>query len=249
MGFYFQKALGAMLDVPGILITVILVLLFFTWKKKNSCRHFLLFLAIFTYLLSSGWVAKILEPEYLETRKPPSPPQAIVVLGGGSLRGNNAHLPGPYSMLRLNKAFTLWKEGKPLLILSGGSPWGEKVPSEARAMQAVLRAWGVPEEKMLLEEHSRTTWENAREVAQKVRELGIKSLYLVTSGVHLKRALLAFRHFLPEVSIYPVSAHPAYDRYPLSLEDFLPSLKAFVAIAQIFHEELGYLPYWLRLRF
>jgi uncharacterized SAM-binding protein YcdF (DUF218 family) len=249
MGFYFQKAAGAMLDAPGILITVILILLFFTRKKKNSCRYSLLFLAIFTYLLSSGWVAKILEPEYLETRKPPSPPQAIVVLGGGSLHGNDVHLPDPYSMLRLNKAFALWREGESLLILSGGSPWGKKALSEARAMQAVLREWGVPEEKILLEERSKTTWENAREVAQKVRELGIKNLYLVTSGVHLKRALLAFRYFLPEVSIYPVSAHSAYDRDPLSFEDFLPSLKAFTAVSQILHEELGYLLYWLRLRF
>lgn len=249
MGLYLQKLMGAMLEPPGILITAILILLLFTWKKKNSCRYFLLFLAIFVYLLSSGWTAKILEPEPPQTQKPPSPPQAIVVLSGGSFYENNHPLPGPYSMLRLGKAFSLWKKGEPILILSGGTLREGAVPSEARIMKEVLKEWGVPEQKIILEERSRTTWENARAVAQKITELKLNSFYLVTSGIHLKRALLAFRHFLPDTSIYPVSAHPAYDRGPLSFEDFLPSLKAFSAISQIAHEEVGYILYLLKAYF
>ena len=57
--------------------------------------------------------------------------------------------------------------------------------------------------------------------------------------------MISFQSFLPDASIIPVSAHPPYDRTPIVLSDFLPSLQAFSAFAQIIHEYLGLLVLFL----
>ena len=112
-------------------------------------------------------------------------------------------------------------------------------------MAKILLSWGVPPEDIIQEDQSRTTWENAERCADILKEKNWRSFYLVTSETHLKRSILSFRFFLPDTVIIPVSAHPPYDRAPLSFVDFLPSLQAFYAIAQIIHEYAGLLSYCL----
>ena len=48
---------------------------------------------------------------------------------------------------------------------------------------------------------------NAQETAEWVKKNNIKSLRLVTSNYHLNRAIIEFKHFMPQVKII---AHPAY---------------------------------------
>ncbi|MBV5273815.1 MAG: YdcF family protein, partial [Lamprocystis purpurea] len=51
---------------------------------------------------------------------------------------------------------------------------------------------GVPERAMVLEEQSRNTRENARFSVALLRERGIGSMVLVTSALHMRRALGLF---------------------------------------------------------
>ncbi len=81
---------------------------------------------------------------------------AIVVLGAG-LRGTQ---PGTMLTLRLQAALDQWRENpEAFLVVSGGQGPDEAVP-EAQAMADWLLAQGVPEEKILLEDRSTSTWEN-----------------------------------------------------------------------------------------
>jgi len=94
--------------------------------------------------------------------------QAVVLLGGGirpaGLDGSAPNMGAAAD--RLWMAAELMRAGKaPEVVLSGGSNPAESATSEARAMQQVLLALGVPQAAMRLEERSRNTRQNASETA------------------------------------------------------------------------------------
>ncbi len=139
----------------------------------------------------------------LEREFPPSDPAeapkagAIVVLGGAVAPG----LPprrGPELVEasdRVLHAARLFRAGKaPLVVPTGGRvPWSARARSEAAEMADLLAEWGVPREAIVLEEKARTTSENAVETAKLLRARGIRRVLLVTSSLHMRRALAAFR--------------------------------------------------------
>ncbi|HVE81116.1 MAG TPA: YdcF family protein [Candidatus Dormibacteraeota bacterium] len=93
---------------------------------------------------------------------------------------------------RTKEAASLYKQGyAPKLILSGAAqdPLG---PSNAAAMRQIAINLGVPPSAIQIEEDSRTTAENALAVAPMVRRLQAKTVILVTSPYHQKRASLSF---------------------------------------------------------
>lgn len=52
--------------------------------------------------------------------------------------------------------------------------------------------------RIILEKNSRSTMENAIEVRRIFEERGFRSMVLITSGYHMKRALYIFRHMMPD---------------------------------------------------
>ena len=116
----------------------------------------------------------------------------IVVLGA------KVHPDGSMSrslQYRCDAAFSAWKRGiAPKMILCGGRP-GEAAVSEAEAMAVYLKALGVPEEAMILEDRSRNTVENFRNARQIMLELGFADAAIVTSDYHVQRALWIARKF------------------------------------------------------
>jgi uncharacterized SAM-binding protein YcdF (DUF218 family) len=122
----------------------------------------------------------------------PVPVGAIVVLAGGSRR--NATEPGgvaptPETLERLAGGAALARRTGLPLLLSGGSV--AQGPAEADVMQATLkRDFGL--EARFLERRSRTTRENARESAALLAPAWIKNVVLVTTAVHMRRAVAEF---------------------------------------------------------
>ena len=77
----------------------------------------------------------------------------------------------------------------PILIPSGGQGSDEKIP-EARAMADYMKDKGIPEEKIILEDKSTTTYENLVNSKKIIDERdGDKYTALVTSNYHVYRAL------------------------------------------------------------
>jgi uncharacterized SAM-binding protein YcdF (DUF218 family) len=107
---------------------------------------------------------------------------AIVVLGCSS--------PARLAR-RIERGIELFRRGAaPLLLLSGG---GLGTEPEAEVMRRLALASGVPEAALLLEPHSRNTWENAEESARLLRRRGLRRVVLVSDRAHLPRAALLFR--------------------------------------------------------
>ncbi len=92
---------------------------------------------------------------------------------------------------RIDKAIEVYRKDPtpPVLIPSGGQGEDEKV-SEAEAMAAYMIEKGIPEEKIIREDRSATTFENLRNSKEIIdAQEGSKYTALVTSNYHVYRAL------------------------------------------------------------
>jgi len=137
----------------------------------------------------------------LENQYPPVPMEsvprveAIVVLGGGiAPPALGEAMPNLEARAdRVWYAARLFKAGKaPLIVLSGGSDPQYSASSEAEAMRELLLEMGVDRQAMLLESRSRNTTENARFTAELLAEQEIGPVLLVTSALHMPRAVALF---------------------------------------------------------
>lgn len=113
-----------------------------------------------------------------------------VVLGGGLFPNGTLT---PASLERTLYALSLHRRGLvPRLIFSGGVT-GEAPRPEGEVMAEFARAMGVPGDAIVVEQASRTTYENAVETAKLLRERGLRRVLLVTDPTHMYRSQLAFQ--------------------------------------------------------
>lgn len=116
----------------------------------------------------------------------------IVVHGCGLLGGERI---SPLLKGRVDKAVEIFYKmrERPELVLSGGQGSDEKI-TEARAMYNYLEKKGFPEDKMILEEKSRTTYENLKYVRNMLDSERRKHRYIfVTNDYHVFRTSLFAR--------------------------------------------------------
>ncbi len=129
--------------------------------------------------------------ETLFLRHPPGRAELALVLG---------HRDPGVAARRARHAAGLYGAGLvPRLLLSGGPVAAGA--SEASLMARVARAGGVPESALLLEEHSRNTFENAEHALLLLQEQGLLdglgAVLLVSCPWHMRRAFLVVRRTFP----------------------------------------------------
>lgn len=183
----------------------------------------------------AGWV---------QSRAPPASackaplPTTIVVLSGGASRQpdglDDYSALRPDSLQRLFAGVALWRKTPGArLVLTGGS--GRRIPDVA-LMANLAEQMGVPAKAIEVESHSRNTWENARNVAALSPPVP-KRIWLVTSGMHLPRALGAFRTFGFEPCAWrAVSANGAKG---FQWRDLVPQARATLKATFALHELIG----------
>ena len=114
-------------------------------------------------------------------------PQTIIILGSG-LFGDKVP---PLLAQRLDKGLAIYEKfnRKPVIIVSGGQGDDELI-SEAEAMTRYLMEKGVPADSILLENKSRTTFENLTFSKQLMLAQGLEQdrVVLVTNSFHALRA-------------------------------------------------------------
>jgi uncharacterized SAM-binding protein YcdF (DUF218 family) len=193
----------------------------------------------------SGWLRGS-----IEYRHPPGAisalpqAQAIVVLGGAlsppTGRAVDSNLGAAAD--RVWHAAHLFHAGKaPLVLLSGGSDPQQYRYSEARAMAGFLGDLGVPENAMLLEEASGTTRENAAFSAALLKQRGIHHVLLVTSALHMPRALKLFVE--QGLDVEPAPTDYESDQLSPGLLGWLPDTGALDGSGRAIKELVGL---WVR---
>ena len=159
---------------------------------------------------------------------------AIVVLGGGVTRRGE---PTPSTRERVLYGVGLYREEfAPLLVLSTGAPNGI---SEARAMERLALAEGVPPRAILLEEDSRNTQENLRCVHRLLRERGLRRFIIVSSPYHMGRVALVQDRLGKGTQALYAPVRPSHFYRPSNLKD------RFWKSWAVVHEYAGIAWYWL----
>jgi uncharacterized SAM-binding protein YcdF (DUF218 family) len=83
--------------------------------------------------------------------------------------------------------------GTPLVIASGGRGDGSAGPPESQALADALESRGVPATHILQETKGQATRDQAVNVSELLRARGVTKVVLVTTPVHMRRAVGAFR--------------------------------------------------------
>jgi uncharacterized SAM-binding protein YcdF (DUF218 family) len=146
---------------------------------------------------------------------------------------------------RLTNALWLYRAGRiRRIIISGGSgAVGTVAHTEARDLYTLLRLAGVPRAHILLEERSRNTRENALFTKELLtRHPDIKSLVLITSAFHQRRALGCFRRVGLQATAWPADFRTT-DRLPDPSYWLVPSPGAAGQWLLLAHEVAGYVVY------
>ncbi|ONN27174.1 hypothetical protein XJ44_05155 [Thermosipho affectus] len=231
---YLYKMIGSFVQFPGILILFfVLFSLYFLFKRRQMWRFFII-LSIFLYIISTSAFNYVVSKLFYVKEVPIPKTGTIVILGGGITNYSNHVELGSHTQKRLFKGFEVYKNLHQKIILTGGVIG--KGTTEADLMKKFLITLGVPENDILVENKSRTTKENAKNVAKIVKE---ENIILVTSYIHMKRAKMLFekytkKNIIPVVCDYPID-------FRNNFLDYLPSPQALYTFSQITHEFFGIL--------
>lgn len=175
-----------------------------------------------------------------------SPPaDAIVLLGGGIGSNTNVY---PYAEMsggsdRVWHAARLYKAGKaPIIIASGVEGRAAHLP--------LLIDLGVSESDVIFEDESRNTEENAKFVEKTMTDKvsGKPKVLLVTSVWHMRRSVLMFKRYAPQLEIIP--APTDYEAtvstgHAFSITELLPDVNMLGVNTRCLKEYIGYWGYVL----
>ena len=224
--FIIKKIIEAFLFPPGIVVTVLVVIAVYLRKRTKSGAVMCAVLAAVCWAGAARVVTRAvlrpLERAYSVPAKAEG--DVIVLLCGGAgdvpidISAAAALYPATmqrtYAVARLQK-----KTGLPVIV-SGGAPFSDT--PEAVAAARYLAELGIPKDKIVTEEASRDTFENAAFTLKLCREKGYKKIILVTSGYHMPRSVYLFKKAgCTEIVPYPYG-HLAPAARRLRLRDFLP---------------------------
>jgi uncharacterized SAM-binding protein YcdF (DUF218 family) len=197
---FFSKFLPLFVYPLGLASLLLLVMLIF-WKKRKFALTLGIIALVFLFLGGNKYVAyslaRSLEWQYLPAATP-AKADVIVVLGGAT---EPALAPRPEVELnaaadRLVHGAHLYQEGiAPHLLLSGGDIDFLTLSSTSPAsdMESIMEMLGVPANAMWLQGKSQNTYEDALYSCQMIKDKGAKTIVLVTSAIHMPRAVGVFK--------------------------------------------------------
>ncbi len=242
------KLLTALIQPLGAALALLALALVLRRGWPRLARGLATAAVLWLWAWSTPWVSDSLR-HAIERQYPELPvvqlPQAdvIVVLGGAMdppappLR---QHADLGAAADRIWHAARLYQAGKaPRLLISGGRlPWTPGEMSEATAMVGLLSSLGVPPSALLLEGESRTTRENALYTRELLAAQRLQRVLLVTSALHMPRAVALFRAAGIDVIPAPTDTEVIPSRTHTAL-DLLPSASALEGSSRAIKELLG----------
>lgn len=183
------------------------------------------------------WVTRDYQPVEMS-----NVPQAdmIILLGGGISPADRLNPSADLNQAadRMMTAAQLYHAGKASKILLSGGTDSHYLNSEAQAMANMLMLLGIPKSVLILEESSRNTRENATFSSSNLQAESVKRALLVTSALHMRRALNDFSRAGIELTAVPTDFEA---RARATWRQFIPSTQALDVSARAFKEWLAWL--------
>lgn len=249
---HFNHYIGFLTSpLTGVSLLFVLWCVLLLLRKRRIASVCVVLGIAFLWLFSSGIMLRVLSAylfssEYRNCSIASLPDAAvIVVLGGGMGKpaGFSTHPELFVASDRVWHAARLWNAGKASKIAVSGS-------SERYAALPYLLDLGIPEDAILVDDKSRNTEENAKLVQELLSNImpgaGKQKVLLVTSAWHMKRALLMFERYAPDLEIVPAptdfEAVECINR-KITIWDFIPSAETLYRNTYLFKEVVGYWGY------
>jgi uncharacterized SAM-binding protein YcdF (DUF218 family) len=247
--FTLKKIITFLILPPGLFIVLALLLGLRMLRRRVKYGVWTIGLAFLIYLMSIPPVGNSLMGSLEREWSIPEKVQGdvIVLLGGGVYSGvpdiSGRGFPSSSTLSRMLMAVRIQHLTGAPIIISGGRVygWGD---AEAEVAGRIMKDLGVPADRLIMEDKSRDTMENARAVKEICQREGWRQPILVTSAWHMRRSLIAFRKAGMEPKAFPADflVDPHRSRH---WTDFQPDMGALSETATAMHEYLGILYYWL----
>jgi uncharacterized SAM-binding protein YcdF (DUF218 family) len=250
-----SELIASLASVTGLILGLLLgVVWLFAAPASRGPRRWIAALSIVYVVATVHGISRIVSwplrrgfHSFVAADGPPAP-RAIVLLGAGAktVHGQTQKigiltLGGASRVLEAARVFRVL--GDPWIISSGGAPGGYDMIPESETMKRALVELGVPAERILLESTSRVTRDEAVLTARMLRDRGIRSCIVVTSDLHMRRALATFRRA-------GLEATPAVARDPLDAQSkwlsWLPTRQGMEYSQEVVHDYVGFAWYWFR---
>ena len=213
MTFIFGKLVWAVLQPGNLLLLCLLagMLLLLRGRRRGELLVAVAAIGLLLFAVAPIGPAMMLALEQRFPRPPKLPDriEGILVLGGAvetriSLAYGETVFNGSIARVLAGAALAR-KHPEAKLALVGGE--GELFPvgfAEARATQSFVLEEGIPATRLIIEERSRSTHENAVFAKALIRPAPGQHWVLVTSAYHMPRAVASFRAADWPVIPYPV---------------------------------------------
>lgn len=207
--FMLKKVLTPFLLPPGIfIITLIFTSVWFLYKKNWKAGIVTMVFGCFAWALSiapvSDTMIRSLESGYSIPQKVEG--DVIILLGLGvydkapDLSGLGAPTDGYLN--RIVTSVRLQKRLNIPIVVTGAKPLKFSV-SEDHIVKRFLMDLGVSDKKIIIEDKSKDTFENAKFAKEICVKWGFANPILVTSAFHLRRAIMSFEMVGLEVLPFP----------------------------------------------
>ena len=244
---YVIKVIVGFILPPGLFV-LLLVIAGLTYRHLKPLPMLALVFALVIYVCSIPLTADFLMRS-LESKFRPASSQSpalqtadvLIMLGGGatldtpSLSGQG-NLSGSGAN-RLLTIASLYRQTKLPIILSGGQVFPDD-GNEAQIAKRELMLLGVPETKIITEDKSKNTEQNALYTNVLLQRYGFRHPVLVTSAFHMQRSVLDFH--LQGVSVVPYPTDYQSSLQPrFYINQFVPSAHALSLTSTAVHEYLG----------
>lgn len=232
------------------LAAILALLLLWLLTRRRGFLTTVVVVTLLLWLAATPWLSRSVQ-SLLEHRAGEAVAEslpradAIVVLGGTlsppAASGGDANLSSAAD--RLVYAARLYALGKaPVILISGGMRDGAASDAESVHAGALLAGWGIPESAILTETESINTYENAVYSKLMLDQHGLKTVLLVTSAMHMPRALATFR-------TAGITATPAPTDFeasgpgPSGLHAWIANPAALELTTRVLKEYVGWLVY------
>jgi Uncharacterized conserved protein len=191
-------ALGALLAFGG-------------WRRAGGTAAALAALILFValYTTAGGVALQALETRFARPQQEPQDLTCILVLGGALENEVTTSRGG----IEFNQAAERFVEALRLalrhpqarILISGGDgSISGAYEGEADASERFFSAFGIPGDRLVKENASRTTYENAQQTKDVLVREGLSDCLLVTSAFHMPRSVALFRKAEIPVTPWPV---------------------------------------------
>ncbi len=252
MFFVLSKVLWFVTNPGNMLLLFLLLGMTLLWTRwRRAGRRLVSAVAVIGVTLAvfpfGGWLVGVLEDRFPAVTTPPARVDGVIVAGGivdPVLSGDRGQVSVGGAAERLFEMAALAKKyPRARLVFSGGS--GSLIyqdRKEAHAVKPLLRQLGIDLKRVIFEDRSRNTAENAAFSYRLVKPKKGEAWLLVTSAFHMPRAVGSFRQAGWEVIPYPVD-YMTRGKAELPLQ--FNFARGLGSLGGALHEFLGLFFYWL----